>query len=66
MNDEQRATPKVNCFECRHFFITHEPVYPYGCRAMSFKSRELPSAAVLRSAGEPCLLYELKDRLENH
>jgi hypothetical protein len=65
LNDEQREGKKINCFECRHFFITHEPARPYGCQAMGFKSRELPSSAVLRSSGEPCLLHVPKGRLES-
>jgi len=24
--------PKSGCVDCRHFFITHEPARPYGCR----------------------------------
>ena len=60
MSDRQRAEPKVRCADCRHFFITHEPGWPYGCRAMGFKSRELPCAAVLRSSGEACLAHEPK------
>ncbi len=56
---------KANCFECRHFFITHEPALPYGCRAMGFKSRELPCAVVLRSSNAPCLLLEPKSKPPN-
>jgi hypothetical protein len=65
VNDGQQATRRVNCFECRHFFITYEPTHPYGCQAIGFKSRELPSSAVLRSSGEPCLLHVAKDKPEN-
>jgi hypothetical protein len=53
---------KINCFECRHFFITHEPAHPYGCNAMGFKSREMPSAAVVSSSGEACIVFEPKGR----
>jgi hypothetical protein len=60
LNNDQREGRKINCFECRHFFITHEPAHPYGCQAMGFKSREIPSVAVLRSSGESCLLHEPK------
>lgn len=60
VSDNSRESQPVNCFDCRSFFITHEPAHPYGCRAMGFKSRELPSAAVLRSCGEPCLCREPK------
>jgi hypothetical protein len=62
LNDEPCEGSKINCFECRHFFVTHEPFHPYGCRAMGFKARELPCAAVLRSSGEPCLCHDQKDR----
>ncbi|HTZ39574.1 MAG TPA: hypothetical protein VMB77_05430 [Syntrophales bacterium] len=65
MSDPQRELRRVNCFECRHLFITHEPAHPYGCQAMGFKSREMPSSVVCRSSGEPCLLHELKDRLQD-
>ncbi len=65
MSDERREDRRANCFECRHFFVTHEPAHPYGCQAIGFKSRELPSSAVLRSSGEPCLLHEPKGRLES-
>lgn len=54
------AGQNVTCFECRHFFITHEPAHPYGCRAMGFKSRDLPCAVVLRSSDGPCLLLQPK------
>jgi hypothetical protein len=64
LNDEPRGGRKINCFECRHFFVTHEPAHPYGCQAMGFKSRELPCAAVLHSSGEPCLSQEPKEKLE--
>ena len=62
MNEEPREGKKINCFECRHFFVTHEPSCPYGCRAMGFKTRELPCAAVLHSSGESCLCHDQKDR----
>ncbi len=53
---------KANCFECRHFFITNEPALPYGCRAMGFKSRELPCAVVRLSSDAPCLLLQPKGK----
>lgn len=44
-----------NCWQCRHFQITHIPAMPYGCRFMGFQSRLLPNIEVLRAAGHPCL-----------
>lgn len=48
---------KNNCFDCRYFYITHEPRMPYGCRAAGFKSLQLPSVVVLRNSGSPCLSF---------
>ena len=60
MKENDRDNSAIRCFDCRNFFITHEMAHPYGCRAMGFKSRELPCAAVYRSSGEPCLCREPK------
>ena len=61
MNNDQREGKKINCFECRHFFITHEPAHPYGCQAMGFKSREMPCRTVHEASGMRCLKFEKKD-----
>lgn len=60
VTNDPAAAPKTNCFQCRHFFITHEPAHPYACRVMGFKSRELPCAVVLRCSVAPCLLFKPK------
>ena len=46
-----------DCFECVHFHITWDKHFPYGCRAMGFKTRGMPSEEVLRASGEHCLRY---------
>ena len=51
---------KPNCFKCRNFYITYEPVHPYGCRVMSFKSKELPAMAVYASSGMQCQMFDPK------
>jgi len=56
--EEQLGNRKVNCFECLHFFITHEPAHPHGCRIIGFKTRELPAFVVLRNSGAPCRMFE--------
>ena len=48
---------KAFCRQCRHFFITHEPRQPMGCRAYGFKSQHLPASVVLRSSGQHCRLF---------
>jgi hypothetical protein len=58
--EEQRGSQRINCYDCRHLFITHEPAHPHGCRLIGFKSRELPAFVVLRNSGAPCRLFEPK------
>ncbi|MDR0233669.1 MAG: hypothetical protein LBI31_02540 [Zoogloeaceae bacterium] len=48
---------KTDCRNCQHFFITHEVTFPYGCRAMDFKSRGLPAQEVEESSGLACLHF---------
>lgn len=45
------------CRRCRYFFITHEPGFPYGCRAMGFKSARYPAAVVQQASGLACQRY---------
>ncbi|MHB9116646.1 MAG: hypothetical protein ACYC2R_00010 [Burkholderiales bacterium] len=55
-----RAEP--NCLECKHYYITWDSSFPCGCRALGFKSRQLPCQEVLRASGEPCLAFEARER----
>ncbi|HEU19439.1 MAG TPA: uracil-DNA glycosylase [Deltaproteobacteria bacterium] len=50
----------MNCFTCSHFFITHDPHEPYGCRAMGFKSRQFPSDVAESCSGMQCQMYAPK------
>jgi len=50
-----------NCIKCLHYFITHEPGNPYGCRAMGFKSKKNPARVVYESSGIACQLFTPKD-----
>lgn len=49
-----------NCFQCRHFYITHETSHPYGCQAMRFKARQLPALVVRTNSGMECHLFTPK------
>ena len=51
---------QVNCFECRHFFVTWDAAAPRGCRAFGFKTRQMPAQVVQASSGQPCQLFEPK------
>ncbi|WP_200906414.1 MULTISPECIES: hypothetical protein [Gulbenkiania] len=43
-----------HCRHCRHYYITHDSRFPYGCRAMDFKSRRLPMDDVRSATGQHC------------
>ncbi len=49
-----------NCRDCVHYYITHDVSFPYGCRAMDFKSRRQPALDVLEASGAPCLAFQPK------
>lgn len=58
---EQKKQPsKVNCFKCEYFYITHDPDFPYGCRAVRFKSRSMPSKEMYVNSGMECQLFKQK------
>lgn len=49
------------CRLCVHFYVTHEPATPYGCRAMRFKSAQQPGQVVYSSSGMECQLFVPKN-----
>jgi hypothetical protein len=51
-----------NCWQCRHFAVSHVPSSPYACRAMGFQSRLLPALEVLRVDGQFCQLFHAKEK----
>ena len=51
-----------SCRGCKHYYITHELVFRYGCRAFGFKSQQSPILVVRQSSGEACRLFEKKDK----
>ncbi len=46
-----------HCRMCRHYYITHEVNFPYGCRELGFKSAREPMRDVVESSGENCLYF---------
>jgi len=60
--DGEMAETLPQCRNCKNFFITHEPAQPYGCRAMGFKSRRIPSLVVFETSGMHCQLYAPKSK----
>ncbi|MBN2654263.1 MAG: uracil-DNA glycosylase [Nitrospirae bacterium] len=57
MKRQQRIKSCINCFKCRHFYITWDKKFRYGCRAMGFKSYEMPSDEVLNASRVECLRF---------
>lgn len=49
------------CKNCKHFYITWDPKFPYGCKALQFKSKVLPSIEVRKHSGFECLKYDPKE-----
>ena len=48
----------VDCHKCIHYYVTWDPKFPHGCRAMDFKSRRYPINEVRDiMSGENCLLF---------
>ncbi|MBA3028538.1 MAG: uracil-DNA glycosylase [Desulfobacteraceae bacterium] len=50
------------CIHCKYYFITWDSKRPHGCKAMGFKSREVPCVVVRKSSqGLDCLQFKRKD-----
>jgi hypothetical protein len=45
------------CQNCAHFFITWDKHLPYGCKAMGFKSKDMPYLITSQVSGEECLSF---------
>jgi len=56
----EQISAHMNCINCKHFFITWETKFPYGCNAYEIKSKSAPNLQVLENTGLACLLFDLK------
>lgn len=50
----------VACKNCIHYHITWDRKFPYGCKALQFKSVRAPSLEVFAASGIACLRFEEK------
>jgi hypothetical protein len=57
---DDRVAEAPDCRVCRHFHITWDVQFRYGCRAMDFKSQRLPMLDVLEASGQPCHFFQRK------
>ena len=55
-----RDSRDIDCRKCRHYYITWDKNFPYGCRAMQFKSAQMPILEVFAASGIACLRFEEK------
>ena len=60
---DQEAKPSgPNCRNCISFEITWDFRFPYGCKAMGFKTRKVPSLEVFESSGIQCQMFQPKPK----
>lgn len=57
-----REPQAVSCMKCIYHFITYDPAFPYGCRAMNFKSRQLPQYEVFGASRQTCQYFSPRER----
>jgi hypothetical protein len=58
----EKTSREIRCFSCRHFHITYDAAFPYGCRAARFKSRLMPATEMVANSGLECQLFEAKGK----
>ncbi len=51
---------RQSCLQCRHYYITWDSWFPYGCRAMQFKARIMPLMEVRQASEGPCQFFSPK------
>jgi hypothetical protein len=54
----------IDCFTCKYFYITWEKNFPYGCKALGFKSKSMPSGEVFMASAQECLKFEQKPEIQ--
>jgi len=48
------------CLDCAHYYITWDKNFPFGCRAMGFKSKAAPHRLTRQLSGMACLSFVKK------
>ena len=51
---------RISCHKCKHFYVTWDKSFPYGCKVMGFKGKIIPSLMVFQASGKSCMAYEEK------
>jgi len=56
----------IDCHKCEHYYVTWDKHFPHGCRAMDFKSKQLPRLVVRSSTPDmDCLSFRKKEKKGN-
>lgn len=50
--------PVKKCKGCKFFYITWDRKFPYGCKALAFKSKRYPIDEVKATSGMDCQYFE--------
>lgn len=50
--------PAPACARCRHYWVTHQPATPHGCRVYGILSARLPSLEIRLASGADCSAFE--------
>lgn len=53
-------TPRIQCVQCKFYYVTWDPAFPKGCRYFEFKSHKMPSQVVKESSGKECPVFTPK------
>jgi hypothetical protein len=57
------AQGRPDCHRCKHYYVTWDASFPYGCKGFGMKSKAFPSRSVYEASGSQCLLFVEKKRL---
>lgn len=60
--EKQSGAKRPVCHQCVHFHVTWDYNFPYGCKAMGFKTKKIPSQDVYESSGIDCQLFSRKPK----
>jgi len=52
---------KINCYQCKYFYVTWDRNFPRGCKVFGFKGQQIPSLLVIQSSGRPCAAFIPKE-----
>lgn len=57
-----KKSRSILCTRCSHYYVTWDKRFPYGCKAMGFKSERYPCRVVQETSGTECQMFEQKKK----